>query len=155
MELGEHYIAAVKDGKLRIYAETRVPGELAARLVEVPAETRAIANEAGSPRRSFRAPPRAVQIRPRGGRVAVRGHNDAPRDEAQSGFHRLAQELDTFLTRRPSASWDFAGSPSLYASLVEELAPSNLRRLKRVLAKIPQSEYRIAPSAELAPVEGA
>lgn len=152
MDRSEHYIAAVEAGTLRLYAETRVPGELAARLVAVPREAHA---EAGGLRRAFRAPPRAVQIRPKRGRVAVRGQPGASRDAAQSELCRLAQELDAFLARRPSASWDFAGSPSLYAALVDELAPANLRRLKRVLTKIPQSEYGIELPAEFASVSEA
>lgn len=146
MERREHYIAAVENGRLRLYAETPVPGELAARLVAVPREAHSSNDTIRAPRRSFRAPPGAVQVRTQDGRVTVRGHNGAAR-EAPTGLRQLAQELDAFLVQRPSASWDFAGSPSLYAALVEELSPANLRRLKRVLTKVPVSEYRIDASA--------
>jgi hypothetical protein len=154
MERSEHYIAAVEEGKLRLYAEMRVPGELDARLVAVPREAHAGAGEIGRPRRAFRAPPRAVQIRPRRGRVAARGHNGTPRDETQGEFRQLVQELDAFLARRPSASWDFAGSPSLYAALVEELTPANLRRLKRVLTRVPALEYPVAAPADFVAAGG-
>jgi hypothetical protein len=151
MARGEHYIAAVEEGKLRLYAETRVPGAPAARLVAVPREAHA-REETCTPHRSFRVPP-TVKVRPRRGRVSVDSHAARARDEAHGGLRRLAEELDAFLARRPAASWDFAGSPSLYSALVEALAPSNLRRLKRVLTKVPRSEYGIEAPREFAVAE--
>lgn len=65
----------------------------------------------------------------------------AGRSGQRRDIGRLAAALDAYLRRRPDASWDFVGSTAFYAMLVDVLSPPTLRRLKRVLARLPVDEY--------------
>jgi Protein required for attachment to host cells. len=47
----------------------------------------------------------------------------------------IAEELETFLRNRPTATWDFAAPPALHNAVIEALSPETRGRMRKALAK--------------------
>lgn len=57
------------------------------------------------------------------------------REEERRRARDVAAEIDTFLARRPTATWDFAGAPEFHRTVTEQLSPQVRQRLLRTIQK--------------------
>lgn len=132
--MSEHFIVALDQGHLRIYAERRAPEQFTPGLEQVEAMDFPLG------RRSYAENDAAMA----GRFPTVRGrHPTSSIDERlpmkvetnRRRAQELAQEVDRFFVSRPAASWDFAAAPELHRVVLEQLTPATRRRLRRAVPK--------------------
>ena len=132
--MNEHFIITLDRGHLRIYSETREPGQTTPKLEIVEAmdfpQGRAPYTDNATDQAG-----RFPGSKGRPGGMSIDERLPMKREEERRITTLIASELDTFLQNRPQASWDLAASPSLFNAVIDELSAETRRRLKRALPK--------------------
>lgn len=141
--MNSHYIVIADHGHLRIFTERTSPGQSTPTLVEVHSmdfpHARAsyadsdtdMAGRFQSSQHQGRGPgtPTArtgmsIDERLPMAREAERRQNDD-----------IAKGIESFLSQRPDATWDFAAGPSTHNAVLDRLAPQLKGRLKTAVSK--------------------
>jgi hypothetical protein len=137
--MSDHYIIALDQGHLRIYAERRAPDQLKPSLeqveaVDFPNGKRAYFSNDTSPQGRFpgygaggegaRHPGQSIDER-------------LPmKEEARTrSAKQLAEEVEHFLAAHPDATWDFAAGPEIHRAVLERISNQARQRLRRALPK--------------------
>jgi len=131
--MSDHYIVTSDRGHLRIFAETRPPGQRTPRLETVAA----LDFPGGIHDYTDRDTDVAGRFPGAGGRgrgMSIDERLPMKREEERRSVRLIAGELESFFAARPQASWDLAVAPSLYNAIVQSLSPATRRRLQRVLS---------------------
>jgi hypothetical protein len=138
--MSEHYIVALDQGHLRIYAERASPAQFTPGLEQVEAMDFPLGKKAYNANDTGMAVRFPSSRGPKKGGVAEAGMSiderlpmkeEADRRRAQ----QLSAEVEHFLAQRPGASWDFAAGPELHRAVLEQLSPQTRRRLRRAVPK--------------------
>ncbi len=134
----EHYVIALDQGHLRIYAERRDPNQ------HKPGLELAASMDFPDGKRPYFAHDTSPQ-----GRFPGAGENGGSRQPGMSIDERLpmkeeaktrmakllAAEIEKFLVAHPGGSWDFAAAPEIHRAVLDRLSSATRLRLRRELAK--------------------
>jgi hypothetical protein len=145
--MSEHFIVAIDQGHLRIYAERRTPEQFTSGLEQVEAmdfplgkkaytaSDTSMAGRFQSSKHQSRAPGAPAGIE--GGRSGMSVDERLPmkNETDRRRADQLAQEIEHFFTQRPEVTWDFAAGPELHRAVLEQLSPSVRQRLRRAVSK--------------------
>lgn len=144
--MSEHFIVALDQGHLRIYAERTSPGQYTPGLEAVESMDFPAGRESYTDRdtdvagRFQSSKNQAAGSGAPGGNVTRSGmsiderlpmKNEANKRRASE----LASEVENFFARRPAATWDFAAGPELHRAVLEQLSPATRQRLRRAVPK--------------------
>src|SRR3954470_6583332 len=111
--MSDHFIIALDQGHLRIYAERKAPGQFTPGLQQVEAMDFPLGKKAYTANDTSMAG-RFPQDRGRhpGGSIDERLPMKEEADRRRAG--QLAAEVEVFLANRPDATWDFAAGPEVH-----------------------------------------
>lgn len=139
----DHYIIAADAGHLRIYAERRQPGQFTPGYEQVEAMDFP-AGRANYTDRDSDMAGRFQSSKQQGagaglptGRAGMSIDERLPmkREEGRRRARDLAAEIESFMGKRPGATWDFAAGPELNHAITEQLSPAVRQRLKHSITK--------------------
>jgi hypothetical protein len=136
--MSDHYVVALDQGHLRIYAERRDPNQ------RQPSLELAESMDFPDGKRPYFAHDTSPQ-----GRFPGTGENGGARHPGMSIDERLpmkaeaktrnekllAEEVEKFLGAHPVASWDFAAPPAIHRAVLDRISSGTRLRLRRELGK--------------------
>ncbi len=144
--MNEHFIVTIDRGHLRIYSESREPGQTTRlELVEAmdfpegkksyTANDSDMAGRFNSSKHQTGAPGAPGGIM--GGRSGMSIDERLPMKEEveRRNVRVIAEELEKFFKSRPNATWDFAAPPALHNAVVNAISDEARQRMRKVLAK--------------------
>lgn len=138
--MAEHYIVALDQGHLRIYAERRevgqqTPGLETAEAMDFPAGRESYTDRDSDMAGRFQ---NSRQMGPAGaakGGMSIDERLPMKNETHKRRAEQLASEVELFLSRRPDATWDFAAGPELHNVVLGLLSARTRQRLRRALSK--------------------
>lgn len=141
--MSEHYIVTIDHGHLRIYAERTAPGQRSPALEQVEAMDFPLGKQSYTDRDTDvagRFGGSKQQGAGSGGPTGRQGMSiderlPMQREESRRRAKELAAEIDAFMRRHPTASWDFAAGPELNGAVLETISPAVRQRVRRTVAK--------------------
>jgi len=144
--MNENFVVTLDRGHLRIYSEQREPGQTPrldiVEAMDFPEGKKSYtsndSDQAGrfqSSRHQSGAP--GAPGGAMGGRTGMSIDERLPMKEEveRRNVRVIAEELETFLRNRPTATWDFAAPPALHNAVIEALSPETRGRMRKALAK--------------------
>jgi hypothetical protein len=135
--MSDHYVIALDQGHLRIYAERRDPNQHkpsleAVEAVDFPNGKRPYFANDTSPQGRF---PGAGTGGSRHPGMSIDERLPMQEENKTRSAKQLAEEVETFLVGHPGATWDFAAGPDIHHAVLERISPGARQRLRRALAK--------------------
>lgn len=143
--MSDHYFVTADQGHLRIFHERMEPGQYGVALdpvesMDFPAGVKSYSSRDTAMAGRFQSSqnPMSAAVAPGGGgrggmsideRMPM--HREADRRRARD----VAAEIEAFFAARPDATFDFAGAPEFYRSVVEQFSPAVRDRLRHTIAK--------------------
>ena len=141
--MNNHYIIVADHGHLRIFEQRKAPGQTSPSLVEVQSldfpqgrasYTNNDSDMAGRFQSSSQPGAGAGAPLARGG-MSIDERLPMQRETDRRANSDLAESIDEFLLKSPTASWDFAAGPTVHNAVIEKLAPQTRSRLRRSIPK--------------------
>lgn len=140
--MSEHYIVALDQGHLRVYAERReigqqTPGLEVVESMDFPSGRESYTDRDTDMAGRFQNSRQTAGANAGGARGGMSIDERLPmKNEAHKRrAEQLASEVELFLSRRPEATWDFAAGPELHNVVLGHLSARTRQRLRRALAK--------------------
>jgi hypothetical protein len=140
--MNEHYFVTADQGHLRIFRERMEPGQRDIALdpvesMDFPAGVKSYSSRDTAMAGRFQSSKNQVGAPGGGGRAGMSIDERMPmhREEDRRRARDVATEIEAFFGARPGATFDFAGAPESYKSVVGLLSPQLRRRLRRTIAK--------------------
>jgi hypothetical protein len=136
--MSEHYIVALDQGHLRIYAERKMPDQTTPGLEEVesmdfPNGKRAYFANDTSPQGRFPGAGPGGGSRHPG--MSIDERLPMKQESERRTAKQLAEEVEAFFSNHPGATWDFAAGPELHNAVLELISASTRQRLRRAVSK--------------------
>lgn len=128
--MSDHYIVTSDRGHLRIYAETRPPGQSSPGLAVVSAIDFPEGKYDYTDRDTDRAG-RFPGAEGKSGGMSIDERLPMKREEERRTVRLIARELESFFATRPQATWDLAVAPTLYNAIAQTLSSGTRRRPHR------------------------
>lgn len=138
-----HYILLADQGHLRIFDERSSPGQRTPTLVEVQAldfpQGRAnyTHNDTDMAGRFQGSKQQGVGPGAPTARTGMSIDERLPmqREVERRSIGDLVESIETFLSPKPDATWDFAAGPAVHNAVLEKLTPAVRTRLRKSVAK--------------------
>jgi hypothetical protein len=139
----EHYVITADNGHLRIFVERTSPGQRTPALDQIEAMdfpqgkksyTDRDTDMAGRFSSSKHQGPGPGAPTARTG-MSIDERLPMQREESRRRAREIAAEIDSFLTQRREATWDFAAGPELNSAILELLSPAVRERVRRSILK--------------------
>lgn len=143
--MNEHFFVTADQGHLRIFRERMEPGQRDVALdpiesMDFPAGVKSYSSRDTAMAGRFqgsKTPTGAPGASGGGGHAGMSIDERMPmhREQDRRRSRDVAAEIETFFAARPDATFDFAGAPDFYKTVVAQLTPQLRERIRRTIAK--------------------